>query len=262
MNTVTSLRLDLDLRDGVGRRVFPDAVVLAEDRYLGLGSLPAVDLDPRQELDAAYVAIRKKRPLPLGRYLVLRPGLDRETWVYQAVVHDLDHKPSVRTGDVRRAILSVVHDAGSRGFGTVACEALGVGGDDGLTLDQFAEAVDAAVRELCAGDIRMPRLIILLDDLEQVETLSTLLRSMVLRRASRNLRVVGGESVVAEVRNGGRRLHFRFVPGSLSGYVAHQVGSIDDESSVADKGGADRRPGHQPPANGSGDPESVTPLPE
>lgn len=261
MNTEYSLRLDLDLRDSIGRRLFPDAVVVEEDRYLGLGSLPSVDLDPRQEIDAAYVAIRKERPLPLGRYLLLRPGWDRETWIYQAVVHDLDHTPSVRCGDVRRALLSVLQDAQARGFKMVACETLGLGGRAGLDMNQFAEAVDAAVVELCSGDLKLPRLVVLLDRLEQIEELSSQLRSLVLKRASRNLRVIGGESVVVEVRSGGRRFHFRFVPGSLSGYVVSRVG-IDPDSGQHSRVKKAAIEKHSPTKDDLGQSGHITPLPE
>jgi len=245
------MRLDLDLSDSLGRRIFPDAVVMAEDRYLGLGSLPAVDLDPRNELDAAYIAIRKERPLPLGRYLLLRPAMGRERWIYQAVVHDLDHAPSVRRGDVRRALLAIVQDGVSRGFTSLACEPLGVAKPGGLDLNQLAEAVDEAIEELCSTSGQLPRLTLLLDQLEQIEQVSSMLRSLILRRARRNLRVVGGDSVVVELGGCDQRLHVRFVPGSLSGYVIYRAGKTIDASGA-------RQTGHINPGGPSHSPCTTT----
>lgn len=227
MSSSCLLRLDLDLKDSIWRRLRPDGLVLQEDRYLRLGSLPAVDLDPRDGLDAAYLAIRKKRPLPLGRYLVLRPGLDRPGWVYQAVVHDLGIRPTCRGGDVRRALVAVVLNAKNRGINFLACEALGLLGEDGLTLTELIEAIDTAVLELCSELEGLVRVVFLLENVDDLEEVSNGLRSRILLRANRSLRNISGDTALVEFKHDSARLRFRFVPGSLSGY---QVSRIDSSN--------------------------------
>ena len=86
------------------------------------------------------------------------------------------------------------------------------------------DAFDVAVVETCMG-LEVPlHLTLLLEDFEEVEEISAQLRARVLRRASRSFRTVDGEAAVVEVRQGGVRLHVRFVPGSLSGYLVSRVG--------------------------------------
>jgi hypothetical protein len=48
----------------------------------------------------------------------------------------------------------------------------------------------------------------------------------VLRRASRRLRTEDGEAVVVEVCQGAARLHYRFVPGSPSGYIVTRIDRV------------------------------------
>lgn len=213
------LRLDLDLKDSLSRRLLPDAVVVQEDRNLVMSAPAAVDLDLEDDLDAAYAAIAAHRPLPVGRYLLRRPRMDSPFWVYQAVVHDLEQTPSCRPGDVRRSLIAILSDAQKRGLRSLAVEALGRWRDVGLSFAEMVEAFDATVIELArrlAGPCRMT---LLLDEMEQLEEVSHLLRSRLLRRASRSFHTVAGDVAMVEVRERGDRLQFRFVPGSLSGYM-------------------------------------------
>ena len=191
-----------------------------------MGPQPVLDLDEENELDAAYLAIAAHRPLQLGRYMPLRPRGARTYWIYQAVVHDLAGDPSCRAGNVRRALIAVLGDAAKRGLSVIAAEPLGLWERSGLDLQEVAEAVDEAVSELSAF-VRDPlRLVLLLDGVEAVEEVSHHLRSRVLSRASRSFRTVAGDSAVVEVRCGGARLHYRFVPGSLSGYLVTRSGEV------------------------------------
>jgi hypothetical protein len=150
---------------------------------------------------------------------VLRRREPETYWTYQAVVHDLEVRPSCRPGDVRRSLTGIFEDAAKRGFRTLAAEPLGAGGRSGLALEEVVGAFDAAILESSESSEASFRLTLLLDDLEQLEQVSHLLRSRVLSRASRSFRTVSGDAAVVEVRNAGSRFHFRFVPGSLSGYL-------------------------------------------
>jgi len=88
----------------------------------------------------------------------------------------------------------------------------------GLALDEMVGAFEAAILEVSV-DLATPlRLTLLLDDMTAVEEVSHLLRSRLLRKASRSFRTVDNDSALVEVRQRGLRLHCRFVPGSLSGY--------------------------------------------
>lgn len=221
-----SFRFDLDLRDSLNRRLHPEAVVVQEDRNLVMGREGVLDLDAEDDLDAAYIAIREHRPLPLGRFLVLR-GREREShWTYQAVVHDFENDPSCRPGDVRRSLVSILKDAAKRGLRTLASEPLGIIGERGLSLREVVDAFDAAILESSTVAQERFRLTLLLEDLPQLEEVSHLLRSKVLSRASRSFRTVGGDAAVVEVRNQDNRFHFRFVPGTLSGYLVTRVGHV------------------------------------
>ncbi len=193
--------------------------MVQEDRNLVMSSSPILDLDEADRLDAAYLALAAFRPVPLGRYLVLRPCERRPYWLYQAVVHDLDQRPSARPGDVRRALLAVVEDALRRGLRWLALEPLGLFGGGGLTLAGVVQTIDEVVRYLTAGLDGSLRLTLLLQDLDQVEEVSCLLRARVIQSASRSLRNVNEGSAVVESTQGGVRLQFRFVPGSPSGYL-------------------------------------------
>jgi hypothetical protein len=222
-----TLRLELDLRDSLGRRLRPDAVIVQQDRNLVLGEQGVLDLDVEDDLNAAYRAVAAHRPLALGRYLLRSPGKTSQHWTYEAIVHDLETTPSSRPGDVRRSLTAILEDAPRRGIRTLASEPLGVFQHHGLTFEEMVEAVDSAIVELSAGIEASLRLTLLLEDLADLEEISHQLRSRVLRRASRSFRTVDGDAAVVEVRQGGARLHFRFVPGSLSGYLVTRVGSVD-----------------------------------
>ena len=219
MKREASIRIDLDLRDALHRRFYPDAVIFEEDRYLRMASLPAVDLDPREDLDAAYLAIRKQRPLPLGRYLLLRPGAERPSWTYQAVVHDLELHPSCRPGDIRRALVAILENAASRGFFCIGLVLPGLGKTEGLALSDIVEAIDAAILELAGRIEESLRLVILLEEFGQLEIASNLLRAALLRRAQRSFRNISEEFAIVDFFLGRRNFQARFVPGSSSGYV-------------------------------------------
>jgi hypothetical protein len=214
-----SLRFDLDLNEALGRRLHPDAMVVQEDRNLVMASQSILDLDHHNGLDAAYLAIAEHRPIPLGRYLLLRNRGDEAYWTYQAVVHDLEAKPSCRAGNVRRALTAVLKDSVKRGMTSLTVEPLGVWRSRGLQIEEMVEAFESAVLEVSVGLGSPLRLTLLLDKMETVEEVSHLLRSRLLRKASRSFRTVDGEAALVEVKQRGFRLHCRFVPGSLSGYA-------------------------------------------
>ncbi len=223
MTTLGTLRLDLDVVESLGKRFQPDAIVVQEDRRLKLGTNYIPNLDPENDHDAAYLAISAQRPLPLGRYLLLRPQHGDHHWIYQAVVHDLVKRPSCRAGDVRRSLTAILADAERRGLRAIASDPLGAYQERGLTWEEVVEAFDATIYEAClelTSSLRMTLLLPHIDDLEEV---SHLLRSRVLRRARRSFRTVDGDAAVVEVLQDGVRLHFRFVPGSLSGYIITRV---------------------------------------
>ncbi len=214
-----SLRLDLDLNEALGRRLHPDATVVQEDRNLVMAGPGILDLDRDDGLDAAYVAIAEHRPIPVGRYLLLRSRTDDAYWSYQAVVHDLEAKPTCRAGNVRRALSSILKDAVRRGMSSLTVEPLGVWRGRGLEVEEMVEAFESAVLEASIELASPLRLTLLLQDIETLEEVSHLLRSRLLRKASRSFRTVDGEAALVEVRQRGFRLHCRFVPGSLSGYA-------------------------------------------
>lgn len=219
-----SFRFDLDLRSSLGRRTHPDAVIVQEDRNLVMGPQVILDLDSDNDLDAAYMAVRDFRPLALGGYLLLRSREPGQPWTYQAIVHDFEQQPSCRPGDVRRSLCGAVRDAQRRGFGFVAAEPLGRRQGRGLSFDEMIEAFHDAILEL-SPQLESPfRLMLMLDEFDHVEEVSNLLRSRLLRRASRSFRTVDGETAVVEVRDGSSRYHFRFVPGTLSGYMVTRAG--------------------------------------
>lgn len=213
-----SLRFDLDLSEALGRRLCPDAKIVQEDRNLVMAGQTMLDLDRHNGLDAAYLAIAEHRPLPLGRYLLMRNRGEDAFWTYQAVVHDLEEKPSCRAGNVRRSLTAILKDGVKRGMTSVSVEPLGVWRSRGLKIEEMVDAFEAAVLEVSVGLEAPLRLTLLLSDLELVEEVSHLLRSRLLRKAKRSFRTVDGESALVEVKQRGFRLHCRFVPGSLSGY--------------------------------------------
>jgi hypothetical protein len=218
-------RFDLDLRSALGRRTHPNAVIVQEDRNLVMGPQATLDLDAADDLDAAYLAVLDHRPLPLGGYLLRRGREDSQPWTYLAVVHDFELAPSCRPGDVRRSLCGVVRDAQRRGLGFVAAEALGRWHGRGLSLEEMTEAFHDSILEL-SPQLDVPfRLSLMLDELDEVEQVSNLLRSRLLRRASRSFRTVDGDAAVVEVRDGVSKYHFRFVPGTLSGYMVTRARS-------------------------------------
>ena len=85
-------------------------MIVQEDRNLVMAGAGILDLDRGHGLDAAYLAIAEHRPLPLGRYLLLRSRGDEAYWTYQAVVHDLECKPTCRAGNVRRSLTAILKD--------------------------------------------------------------------------------------------------------------------------------------------------------
>ena len=128
------------------------------------------------------------------------------------------------SGEIRRSLCAIFEDAARRGLCSLASEPIGVYQHHGLTFEDMVDAFDVAVVETCMG-LEVPlHLTLLLEDFEEVEEISAQLRARVLRRASRSFRTVDGEAAVVEVRQGGVRLHVRFVPGSLSGYLVSRVG--------------------------------------
>ncbi|MCG6950017.1 MAG: hypothetical protein LJE93_13990 [Acidobacteria bacterium] len=218
MDNPCSLRFDLDMDEAFGRRLQPDAKIVQEDRNLVMAGNGLLDLDTNDDLDSAYAAIAEHRPLPLGRYLLLRSRDNDSLWIYQAVVHDLEEKPTCRAGNVRRSLTSILKDSVKRGMTSVAVEPLGVWRGRGLTLEEMVDAFEAAVFEL-AVELEYPfRVTLLLEDMAKLEEVSHLLRSRLLSKGSRSFRTVDGESALVEVRKRNSRLHCRFVPGSLSGY--------------------------------------------
>lgn len=217
-------RFDLDLRSSLGRRTHPDALVVQDDRNLVMAPPGVLEPMSDDEVDAAYRAAAGFRPLPLGCHLLRRAATPGEPWTYQAVVHDLDQQPSSRPGDVRRSLCGVIRDAQQRRFGFLAAEALGRWQGRGLSLDEMIEAFHEAITEMTPQLEAPVRLALLLDELDEVEEVSHRLRSRLLRRASRSFRTVDGDAAVVEVRNGGTRYHYRFVPGTLSGYVVTRAG--------------------------------------
>jgi hypothetical protein len=178
-----------------------------------------LDLDRDDGLDAAYLAIAEHRPIPVGRYLLLRSRSDDAYWTYQAVVHDLESKPTCRAGNVRRALTAILRDSVKRGMSSLTVEPLGVWRSRGLEIDEMVDAFESAVLEASIELASPLRLTLLLDNLEILEEVSHLARSRLLRKASRSFRTVDGEAALVEVRQRGFRLHCRFVPGSLSGYA-------------------------------------------
>jgi hypothetical protein len=222
-----TIRFDLDLRESLGKRLQPEALVVQEDRELKMRPEFSKQLDPDNDHDAAYMALSSKLPLPLGRYLLLRPQDGLPYWIYQAVIHDLKMESSCRPGDVRRSLTAILADAERRELTSIAIESLGSLDTHGLTIDEMAEAFDSTIFELSMERTTPLRLTLLLDKMSQVEEVSHLLRSRVLRRARRSFRTVDGDAAVVEVLQGGVRLHFRFVPGSLSGYIVTRLGHQD-----------------------------------
>ena len=226
VNHERSLRFDLDLSEALGHRLHPDALIVQEDRNLVMAGSGMLDLDAAVGLDAAYLAIAQHRPLPLGRYLLLRNRGEDAYWTYQAVVHDLEAQPTCRAGNVRRSLTAILRDAIKRGMGSLAVEPLGIFRTDGLTKEEMVEAFDASILEIGVGLTGGLRLILLLEGMDALEEISHLLRERLLRKASRSFRTVDGEAALVEVRQRGAKLHCRFVPGSLSGYVVTRVDHV------------------------------------
>jgi len=221
-----SFRFDLDLRDSLDRRLRPDGLVVQEDRNLVMGDQAIIDLDADNDLDAEYMAVRRHRPLQLGRFLLLRKRGDETYWTYQAVIHDFDLNPSCRPGDVRRSLTAILKDACERRLSQLATQPLGIFRGRGLTVDEVVEAFDGAILESSAYLNEPIRLTLLLDDMEQLEEVSNLLRSRVLSRGSRSFRSPTGDAAVVEVVNHEHRYHFRFVPGTLSGYLVTRINDV------------------------------------
>ncbi len=217
------LRFDLDLRGSLARRIGTAALVLQQDRNLIMGPQSQLDLDAGMEAEPVYRAAAQHRPLSQGRFLALPPTAERSAWLYQAVIHDLESSPTCRPGDVRRCLTAILEDAARRGLRSIVTEPLGMFGRRGLSHEEMVDAFDAVVMEFSLTLTNPVRLALLLEDMADVERISLLLRSKLLRQATRSFRTVGGDAAVVEVRRDGARLHFRFVPGSLSGYVVSRA---------------------------------------
>jgi len=198
-------------------------MIVQEDRNLVMAGEGMLDLDSDDGLDAAYLAIADHRPLPLGRYLLLRSRGDESYWTYQAVVHDLEIKPTCRIGNVRRSLTAILQDSIRRGMTALTVEPLGVWRHRGLTTEEMVEAFEGAILELSVEISSPLRVTLLLDDMEGLEEVSHLFRSRLLSKARRSFRTVDGDAALVEVRQRGIRLHCRFVPGSLSGYLINCV---------------------------------------
>ena len=224
MTNANSLRFELDMVEALGRRLQPDAMIVQEDRNLVMAGGGVLDLDSEDGLDAAYLAIAEHRPLPLGRYLLLRSRGENAYWTYQAVVHDLEANPTCRAGNVRRSLTAILKDGVKRGMTSVTVEPLGLWRNRGLTIEEMVEAFEASIFEIAVNLRSQLRMTLLLEDIDALEEVSHLLRSRLLRKASRSFRTVDGEVALVEVRQRGFRLHCRFVPGSLSGYAVTCVG--------------------------------------
>jgi len=224
VTNANSLRFELDMVEALGRRLQPDAMIVQEDRNLVMAGGGVLDLDSEDGLDAAYLAIAEHRPLPLGRYLLLRSRGENAYWTYQAVVHDLEANPTCRAGNVRRSLTAILKDGVKRGMTSVTVEPLGLWRNRGLTIEEMVEAFEASIFEIAVNLRSQLRMTLLLEDIDALEEVSHLLRSRLLRKASRSFRTVDGEVALVEVRQRGFRLHCRFVPGSLSGYAVTCVG--------------------------------------
>ena len=225
MKRTNILRFDLDHKEALGRRLQPDATIVQEDRNLVMAGAGVLDLDSGDSLDAAYLAMAEHRPLPLGRFLLQRSRGGEADWTYQAVVHDLDCRPTCRSGDVRRSLSAILKDSVKRGMSFVGVEPLGLWGGRGLTEIEMVAAFESAIFELSVDLVSPFRATLLLDSIDVLEEFSHLFRSRLLSKGSRNFRTVDDETALVEVRQRGNRLHCRFVPGTLSGYV---VTSVDE----------------------------------
>ena len=224
MANANSLRFDLDVIEALGRRLQPDAMIVQEDRNLVMAGAGTLDLDSHGGLDADNLGIEDHRPLPLGRYLLLRSRDGEVYWTYQAVVHDLESDPTCRGGNVRRSLTAILKDSVRRGMTSVTVEPLGMWRGRGLTVEEMVEAFEASLFEVGVNLGSPLRVTLLLKDIDALEEVSHLLRSRLLGRASRSFRTVDGDAALVEVRQRGFRLHCRFVPGSLSGYAITCVG--------------------------------------
>lgn len=221
-----SLRFDLDLRGSLARRPGTEALVVQQDRNLIMGPQAPLDVGAEPDSGSVYDAAARHRPLPLAGYLASPPAGEQGWWLYQGVIHDLEASPSCRPGDVRRCLTAIVQDAARRGLSSIATEPLGMFGRRGLSHEEMVDAFDAVVMEVSPTLTTPVRLALLLEDMADVERISLLLRSKLLRQATRSFRTVGGDAAVVEVRRDGARLHFRFVPGSLSGYVVSRAPAL------------------------------------
>ncbi len=192
-------------------------MVIQEDRNLIMGG--ARVLEPGEDAAAVAEAARGFEPHHLGRFVLVGPRAQAPTWIYRAVVHDLEMSPTCRSGSVRRCLASILIDASKRGLTIVGTEPLGLWRRSGLDLAEMAGAFDEAIFEAVGGLQNGVRLTLLLREFETLEEVSRLLRSSLLRRASRSFHTVEGDAAVVEVRSHGRRYQFRFVPGALSGYL-------------------------------------------
>lgn len=229
VNRESTLRFDLDLRESLHHRLRPDALVLQEDRNLVMGPAGVLDPEIDVDMDEALHVAAAQRPVTLGRFVVAHRTEGVAPLTYGAVVHDFDSRPTCRPGDVRRSLTAIIADADRRGLATLAVEPIGVWNRHGLTMDGMVEAVDRSLLEASVSIRGNLRIVLMLDRLDQLEEVSHLLRSKVMRRGSRSFRTVNGDAAVVEVRWERYRLHVRFVPGTMSGYMVTRLSGSRDE---------------------------------
>jgi len=192
-------------------------MVIQEDRNLVMGASRVVE--PEEDAAAVAETARRFESQHLGRFLLVGPRREAPTWIYRAVVHDLEMSPSCRPGSVRRCLASILIDASKRGLTSLGTEPLGLWRRSGLNLEEMAVAFNEAIFEAVGALQNGVRLTLLLKEFETLEEVSRLFRSSLLSRASRSFHTVEGGAAVVEARSHGRRYQFRFIPGALSGYL-------------------------------------------
>jgi len=213
----------------VGRRFSPDALIIQEDRNLVMGA--ASLLEEERNPATVRAAAEGFEPVRLGSFVLVGPRSEPPTWMYRAVVHDLDLNSSCRPGHVRRCLVSILGDAGPRGIRSLGSAPLGLWRRSGLELEEVADSFNEAIFEM-VGRLATPlRLTVLLEDMETLEESSRLFRSSLLRRASRSFHTVASDVAVVEAQSRGQRFQFRFVPGALSGYLVTRPGRGADRFS-------------------------------
>jgi hypothetical protein len=226
VNRDCSLRFDLDVRDSLHARRRPDALIVQDDRNLVMAPPGTLDPETVVDLEGAARTAAAHRPLSVGTFLVSENTDTPVRWTYRAIVHDFDSSPTCRPGDVRRSVTAILADADRKCLDAVAMEPVGIWNHRGLTPESMVEALDRAVLEAAVRLTRSMRVVLLLDHVDELEAVSNLLRSRVISRATRSFRTVAGDAAVVEIRSLGHRLHVRFVPGTMSGYMITRIARV------------------------------------